>query len=573
MAQNFHRLPTNDEDLCHAIEQHVLRERAKTQFRRVMWRLWHAYLQGARNFDVVDLETGRLSYKFVDSEGRLAFQAGDLLRAIDQSTGRLASLDLTPYVTRNDTTLSSIRERAVGQVMADHGINPTQIESLKLPFCNTLVYTGCCGIQSNIVETRNGPTIDMEIVHPLELMPFPSLGIDQTRTSGIVRSRFVPLDQLRDRYGAARINSNLNNLRWMSVGISNFSADEADDTLTSSAWNTTSSLTPPRSEDTRPSRQSGLARIHELYLYGSQNNLARYVAVCGKVKLADEEPHGDVPCPLQMARFIENGSFHGAGLCDLLFGYSREMEKLLHYLWQSITDTDRYGVIVMPRGTWNKQTALKDVGRGLRVLDYSPDANLPENNFRPFTVSPFSMGEVPGRAAALAKQFADGLNPIRDLISQKGRVDSASGLQFLEEQINSAVTTSTLNIEHTFGSAYKSGISRLAHRLTTDRTPLRLERLDLSLAGVVIDPATWTATFEANPLPDVSRLRFSIRENKPRSETGRIQGAMETHQDGPLGPPPLHRTGRQGGLGPAHVDGGLPERLPKHCPLHPHPLQ
>lgn len=532
MAQNFYTLPKDDEALCDVIENHVQRERAKAQFRRVMWRLWWAYLQGARNFDVVDMETGRLSYRFVDNEGKLLFQAGDLLRAIDQSTGRLASLDLSPYVTRNDTTLASIRERAVGQVMADHGINPSQLEQIKLPFSNTLVTTGCCGIQSNIVETRNGPSIDLEIVHPLELLPFPSLGIDNTKTSGIIRSRLVPLDELRSRYGAQKVNSNLDKLRWISTGFGQSLADDHDDTaMTMSSWNTTSGSSSP-SKDETPARRQGLARVHELYLYGPQNNLARYITISGKVKFADEIPEGDMPCPLQKAVLIENGSFHGAGLCDVLFGYNREMEKLLQHLWQSITDTDRYGVIVMPRGTWNKQTALKDVGRGLRVLDYSPDVNLPENNFRPFPITPFTQGEVPGRAAALAKQMSDQLNPIRDLISQKGRVDSASGLQFLEEQINSAVTTSTLNIERAFGTAYKSGISRLAHRLTTERTPLRLERLDLSLAGVVVDTQNWTASFDVNPLPDVSRLRFSIRENKPRSETGRIQGAMELVKNG-----------------------------------------
>ena len=193
-----------------------------------------------------------------------------------------------------------------------------------------------------------------------------------------------------------------------------------------------------------------MANVRELWLDGPRGTCSRYIITCGNYTILDED-YSDVEvyCPVGVARFLENGSFYGAGMFDLLFGINRELERLLKSLFNNVRDTDRYGYLVMPAGSWNERAATKEIGKGLRVVPYEPDVMA--DNFRPFAVQPYNSGEMPGRVAQMAVERMTALNPIKDLVAEKGRVDSASGLQFLDEQINRAITTSSRNVERAFG--------------------------------------------------------------------------------------------------------------------------
>ena len=103
-----------------------------------------------------------------------------------------------------------------------------------------------------------------------------------------------------------------------------------------------------------------LVRIRELWLTGHRNTVTRYVVTSGDYVIVDED-YADVEvyCPIGIARFIETGSFYGAGLFDLLFSISREMEKLLKSLFNNIRDMDQYGILVLPQGQFNERAALQ----------------------------------------------------------------------------------------------------------------------------------------------------------------------------------------------------------------------
>jgi hypothetical protein len=148
------------------------------------------------------------------------------------------------------------------------------------------------------------------------------------------------------------------------------------------------------------------------------------------------------------------------------------------------------------------------------------------DEFRPMVIQPFNAGEVPGKVAQFAKSVADGLSPVQDLLAEKGRVDSASGLQFLDEQINKAMTNPTSGVQTAFGTMYRSVVAKAAGQMLVSRRALPVNKLTTELAGAVIDPDNGTVSFEQNPLPNFSQIAFTVRDTAPKSEVVRKQEAM-----------------------------------------------
>ncbi len=512
------------------------REEGRLSYRRTSWLLAWWYLNGARRFDVLNMASGTVQAHYLDEEGNLEYQSQDLLRAIDQMTGRLASMDFKPKVERQGMSLSAIRERTIGQIIADSIVSEDQLDRVVNDFCTIFVSLGCCGIQGNVVDHEVvGLTCDLEVVHPRELFPFPSLSQDHTKQRGLIRQRVVPLSFLKERFGK-KIASNLDKLEWWEVPVGDLIGDEAGAQQAGSASITFNQgegsmreAGANNSQESRSKDHYGVANIRELWLDGIRGTCSRYVVTCGEYLLLDEDySTQEVYCPIGMGRFIDNGSFHGAGMFDLMYGIHREMERLLKSLFNNIRDIDRYGYIVMPAGSWNERAILREVGKGLRVVPY--DADPVGDNFKPFVVQPYDSGDVPGKVAQFAAERMAQLNPIRDLIEEKGRVDSAAGLQFLDEQITRAITTPSRYVEQAFGTMYRSAVQAALREITVSPRPLPVGRLTMDLAGAVIDSEESTVSFPENPLPTISTLSFTIKERNPRSEAARKTEALEIFQ-------------------------------------------
>jgi hypothetical protein len=221
---------------------------------------------------------------------------------------------------------------------------------------------------------------------------------------------------------------------------------------------------------------------------------------------------------------MDTGTFYGAGLFDLLFGICRQAEHMMKSLFNNIRDTDRYGVLVLPQGSMNERTLLKDVGRGLRVMTYTPD---PLNeNFKPFPIQPWNAGDAPGKVAQFAREVMQQISPVQDLLQEKGRVDSAPGLQFLDEQITKAMTNPSIGIQRAFGNMYRSMTAQAVSNIVQFPRTVPVNYVTLDLAGAVLDIEKSTVSFENNPLPQVGYLSFGVKQVNPRSETARKEEAM-----------------------------------------------
>jgi len=529
MASDTIKLPKNKEALARIIDQHAEREESRLSYRRTMWLLAWYYLNGARRFDVFDPEAGALRPHFLDEEGNMEFQSTELLRAIDKVSARLASMDLRPKVTREGSNLSGIRERSVAQILIDSLVSNDQIEKISTEFCHIFTTLGCCGLAGHLKDTPSvGLTADVEVVHPRELFPFPSLGVDYTKLSGLMRQRSVPLEFLKERFGR-KVTQNLEKMEYWEQQVGEH-IDETADAAEEGAFDYQDSSGAANKPSKVP-ESMGVVKIREVWTFGVGELVTRYVVTSGDFVLEDMDLEGvETYCPIGFARFMENGTFHGAGLFDLLFSINREMERLLKSLFNNIRDVDRYGVLVMPQGQFNERAMLRDVGRGLRVVPFEPDPV--GDNFRPFSITPHNTGDVPGRTAAYAKQLMDGLTPVRDLIEEKGRIDSAAGLNFLDEETNKAMTTPSRGMERAFGSCYKAILSAASRTMTFSPRPIPVNHMTLDLAGAIIDPVEGTVSFETNPVPTLTNLQLTIQQVNPRSLVARKKEAMEWLEKG-----------------------------------------
>lgn len=533
MATDPIKLTKDHLSLARIIDEHCEREQNRLSYRRASWLVALYYMMGARQFDVFDPNSGTVRYSYLDEEDRLEFQSSELLSAVDKISGRLSSLDYRPLVQRVGSSLSSIRQRSIAQIMLDQVVSEHQLQRVVPQFNHIFALLGSCGITGHMVNHPTvGMTADLEVVHPMELFPFPSLTQDYTKQRGLLRQRMVSMDYLKDIFGA-KVTRNKDRLEFFTVKPGEtFEQQTANEyTLGSNVQYSDTKVvgSDPKYDATE------VVKVRELWLKGPRDTVSRYVVTSGEYVIHDEDLEGrEVYCPIGFARFMENGTFHGAGVFDLLFPLCREAEKLQKQLFKNIHDIDRYGVLVLPHGSFNANTMLRDVGKGLRVFPWEPDPI--SEGFRPFNITPFNSGDVPGKVSNFAIQQIDRLNPIRDLIAEKGRVDSATGLQFLDEQVNRAMNTPTAGVQAAWGDCYRAVLAGTVREVVYSPKTFTVDQLTLDLAGVVVDPETMAVSFEQNPLPSLGQLSFKIKDINPRSKVARKQEALQLQQQFQIDP-------------------------------------
>jgi hypothetical protein len=542
MATDPIKLTKDPLSLARLIDQHVDREMYRLSYRRATWLVALYYMMGARQFDVFDPTSGTVRYSYLDENDKMEFQSSELLSAVDKISGRMSSLDYRPLVQRVGSSLSSIRQRSIAQIMLDQVVSDHQLQRVVPQFNHIFALLGSCGITGHMVNHPTiGMTADLEVVHPLELFPFPTLAQDYTKQRGLLRQRMVSMDYLKDIFGP-KVSRNKDRMEYYTIKPGDTYERHNPNTYAMGmagsgemlGTNMTYSDSKLHGEANATDNQD-VVRVRELWLKGPRDTVSRYVVTSGEYVIHDEDLEGrEVYCPIGFARFMENGSFHGAGVFDLLFPLCREAEKLQKQLFKNIHDIDRYGVLVLPHGSFNANTMLRDVGQGLRVFPWEPDPI--SEGFKPFNITPFNSGDVPGKVSAFAVQQIDRLNPIRDLIAEKGRVDSATGLQFLDEQVNRAMNTPTAGVQMAWGDCYRSVLAGTVREVVFSPKTFTVDQLTLDLAGVVVDPETMAVSFEQNPLPSLAQLSFKIKDINPRSKVARKQEALQLQQQFQIDP-------------------------------------
>ena len=528
MAIDTIHLPKDKKSLARVISLHVDREMSRLSYRRSMWLLAWYYLNGYRRFDAFDPGRNHIIPHYLDKDGNLEFQSQDLISMIDRITGRLSSMDLRPKALRQGNSLAGLRERASAQLIADAVFSEHQIEEVKAQFANIFVTLGSCGITGHVTEHPTiGLSADLEVVHPKELFPFPSLNVDNSKVRGLVRQRMVPLSFLKDIYGN-KIEKNKKDMDvWVWEQGHNMEVPEEENEINQAYPKNMYGASGLNYKAGKYETEMDVVKIREVWIDGPRGTCSRYIVSSGDYVIEDQDlSELEVYCPIGFARFMDTGTFHGIGMFDLMFSLVRELERMMKSLFNNVRDIDKYGVVLLPHGTINDRAMLRDVGKGLRYMTYSKDALMGED-FKPIVISPHNAGDAPGKVAGFARDVMKQISPIQDLIAEKGRVDSAAGLQFLDDQLNRAMTNPTSGLQRAFGQMYKSTVSSATRHIVVSNPSLPVNKLTLDLAGAIIDPETSTVNFKQNPIPNMSQVSFAVREINPKSELARKQEAIQ----------------------------------------------
>lgn len=535
-------LPTKKRDLALVIDRHATREMTRCMPMYTLWRLAYYYMKGYRRFDTFSPNTGRVEAYIADDDGKLGFQSQKMLTMINEVADTLGEMDVRPAIARSDDSLTSIKDRAVTQILADAITPESHLDEVKSDFMYNFVTYGMCGLTGDITTSRDiGLTASYTAIHPRELLPFPSQSEDFTKSQGLMRQRTIPLDVLVDKLGSSiKSDKVMNQLEVYEIDIGeayhdpySYGSDQ------NGPWG---SLHHAFDEDAAPygSKHVGKkgkqcmygVRVREVWMHEARDTVRRYSAASGEYLLEDLDYRGnEPPRTIGYGRFLNNGTWHGAGLFHVLFSMHREFEKLLRDLFQNIREVDKYGVLVMPAGEFNERNLLREIEGGPKVISYRQDAMYDQSSFKPFGIEPHNSGEIPGKAALLADGLLRQLNPIADLAANKGRVDSASGLQMLEEEGRKKLRRPLKEASRAFGTVHRYLTGKAIFESIANDQPFPVSKLRTEMAGAVVNFKDETVRLSENNIPRIHRLTFTVRDEAPRNREVRKQNAMNIARD------------------------------------------
>lgn len=522
------RLTTDKKQLAAVLWNHAQYSRDQFVARRTSWLLAWYYLQGYRRFSLYDPEyRGDIRAHLLEEDGQLPYKSEDLSSMLNRVSGRLEAHDIRPSVSRMTHGLSSFRDATLAQVILDSVVSEQQLDKVKNEAAWFLTSLGFCGISGHV---RDLPTVglaaDLEVIHPRELHPFPATSTDHTKAMGIMRERMVPMSYLKTVFGK-KIDANKDQMEWYEVEPGDdwnaFIDDGNGDIQTGGAER----ATPGTGPGAVTPDVIGVAKIRELWLDGPGDTCSRYVVASGNYVLDDQDlSDQEVYCPIATCRFFDNGTWYGMGMFDLLFSINRHTERLVQDLFRNIQEIDRYGVLVLPSGQVNQDNLLRDIGnKTMKALFWEPDTY--GEGARPFHIQPHNTGDIPGKIAAFGRQIMQEISPHKDLVEEKGRIDSASGLQYLEEQMNRHLSKPSMQLANAIGRVYRSVAQQASSQLTASPRALPLRNVNLDMVGAVIDFERGEVSFSSNPIPRLRHLRFSIKTMDPKSSVARKQEAKE----------------------------------------------
>jgi hypothetical protein len=519
----YYLLPKRASQVAAEIRRHALRYDTVLQYRRTMWRLAWLYLNGVRRFKVFNPATGETVGLYLNEQNELEFQSQELLSIIDRAQGKLRSMDLRPAVSRRAASIMQIRDRAVGQVILNALVDDQHLQQQLSTLLHIYCTLGSVGAQWHVRNESGQMKAHLEIIHPRELMPFPALNEDITKLGGIMREQIVTVDWLASQLGND-VKRKLKDMEGWSTGYGEPLEEPFDvNGVRFSDDNTGVSGMGPSNEK---AEEMDVVKIRYVWIDGPCGTCVRHAIASGDVLLEDLDLSGaDVWKPISYATCIPSGTFHGIGLFELLFPHAREAEKLDRALFRNVRDLDQYGVVCLPHGTY-KSAALREVGKGLRLMEITQDPMI-DQQVKPHLLSPNNAGDMPGRTAQYAHELVQRINPIQDLLKEKGRADSAPALQFLDEQIAQAMSSPTHGLVQLMGSSYRALLTKANRELYMKPSPIHVSELTTDLAGIVLNPQDSTISFPDNPIPDVGSITVGVRQTSPRSQIARKQEALE----------------------------------------------
>ena len=273
--------------------------------------------------------------------------------------------------------------------------------------------------------------------------------------------------------------------------------------------------------------------VNELRLMGPNGSMERLVVTSGETVIYDQQfPDAMAFFDVGVARFYETGSFYGAGLFDSVFYLVRELESLVEDFVENVKNADKYPITVIPDGQIKERSFLTDTGQDLKMMTVKGDMSVIDGGqrFTPVMIKPLDSGDAPAQATSFLHDQLNRVSPVRDLIEEKGRIDSRAGMEFLQEEEQRSMQVPLQLAADAFTVAHRAACGMLVREAVTTDVAVPVGNLTLDLAGVVVDPRTSTVSFKENPIPNVARLDMGVRQEQIASKAIRKQNALEMLQ-------------------------------------------
>jgi hypothetical protein len=525
----YHSLPKDKDDLWPVMDAYMSSAIHDQALFRTKWALYSHYLRGNRHFHSFDIRSGQVKTNYLDSKGQIQYRHQMMLSRINLYRDRLLAMDFGPHVRRQGVALADIRLRSVAQAVADAVVTPAEIEKVKSPAIWRLLSHGCVGLSGELVSGHTDYlTSDIEVVTADQIFPYPLEAMhDNTKLRGKIRRRIVPFEWLKEKRPDANLEENLDKMDAWEVSYGRGSSTMFDNYFPANF----NSHAKSSAKDPSNKLVERVVRIEEWWLEGHNNTVSRYIVRSGEHIIEDTSFDDRVAyCPLHMASAVDDGSFYGQGLADIMMPLNREIEKMLSRLFRNVRELDKFGVVLLPNGTVDPDTAFRDTGQGMKFALYDPD---PFNeHLRPVVVQPATTGDFPGKVSAMGSELLDQVVPVSALLRGEapGRVDSFPALSFLDKASEVQLAGPTKALSTLFGGVYRYLVASVAQRGVT--TTLPISRLTEDSIGLVFSENEGTFGLSQNPIPAPGRLTFTIRDEKPRSELTRKTEAVNLFKDG-----------------------------------------
>jgi hypothetical protein len=515
-------------------------------------------MQGARNFSHINYKEGTINISFLSESGKLEFIFEYILSKYRAQLGQLLNLDLRPAVKHKGISLDGMRKKGIAQMALDAAFPDAAVDQLKMSLIPALLMYGTVGL-GLWIEDENSMGIDT--IMPWEIVPIPPTVTEPTKHRGLIRSRWVPAQWIKDLSitpgpkskiydevevvdaptGQVPLETDTKFQGAVSIGM----AGEAM-YVSSPSWYPKGS--PAKRKD---KTQMDLTKLVETWTYTSDGYLADYMVFSGiktlrKLYASDHRGY-KTHRPITITSDTAVGGFWGRGFVDSLVSINTELEYAIARQYQNLQEWDLYGILMEPTTNGVPAEILRGAD-GLKRARFEPDWTVPD--IKPFNIKPNNSGLLPVKLIDMGVGLMDKISQQSEMLqgNAPGRVDSSAALGTLFEIGNIPLSPTAKAISLGVGGIYRAMLGQLRGMWSGDKI-VDVTRLDDAIAGINFDSATGQMKLAENAIPHPDEVIITVASDVPVSETQQKMELKEELQLGNLTPMEYRIEVRKRGLG------------------------
>lgn len=523
-------LPSDKKDLGKVLRNAIKFGESARNIEAITWGIVRHWLQGIREFTLLDRATGRVTADF-STPGELVVYE-EALSAVQQEIGRLSRLSLKPVVKQIGMDLDGVRKGAMGHLFLNVHSPKAGYEVAKRTHDTYVVHYGTAGLTANegpMLPGRKGEWHPRyEVVPPWELLSLPGDVPAPSAVRAIVRQRWVPLSWLKAyadlSSGGIRpkltLPSNDSDLyaKGMPLGASSFDFSQYP-----------SGLGQQLIQQIEGGQQIGPAEegteryveINEIMFTNDLVHLDRFIFLVGDYVAGDSNYWKDgteVWYPMGISRYAEVGGFYGHSFAASKIELNRITEQLLAAVIRNVEDYDAFGLLLVPRTAGVKRhELLRRRDGGPRMATYQPDPVAEDH--KPFQIGPVTSGDMPAKVLDLVTKLEDGrVFPQRSIFSADAprRADAPQSLAFIDNAANESRTPVADQIVSAWNTVHRFMLDAGRRRYTGSRAVLPLSVIDTAIVGVKYDPVLGGVSLETSAIPSPDEVEITVEARTPR---------------------------------------------------------